>query len=412
MLAPLGAIDTNYSVTPACSVYNFGTQSLLYYTVRMKVGSFYNQAATVNNHSAGTSQYVTFPAFAAWPRGTHVVACTTELPIDLDQSNDCQRGSINVSVHDGGVVGIVRPSGTVPPGVMRPQATLHNYGTLREAVSTTFTIPALSYVNTVTLPGGTPIGADTVVEFGPAGLLVGNYVARCSTWMASDIVSVNDTVSNSFTVAVIDVGVTRILAPRDSVPLDSTRIPQAVVKNFGDVTETFRVFFRIAPSYLESTLVSNLAAGDSAVATFGVWTATQVGWLATRCTTRLAGDQYPSNDWRGDSVKVYVFTGIEEPHSAQLLPRAFLLGPVAPCPFRDRTTVNFALPKTCHVALNIYDASGGLVTSLVSESKPAGYHHAVWNGRNANGRALGPGVYFCRLEAAEYSATRKLILTE
>ena len=40
----------------------------------------------------------------------------------------------------------------------------------------------------------------------------------------------------------------------------------------------------------------------------------------------------------------------------------------------------------------------------------AGAHRAVWDGRDAQGKVVGSGVYYYRLEAGEDSATRKMLL--
>ena len=40
----------------------------------------------------------------------------------------------------------------------------------------------------------------------------------------------------------------------------------------------------------------------------------------------------------------------------------------------------------------------------------SGTHVVRWDGRNDAGRAVASGVYFCRLDAAQRVATRKLLL--
>jgi len=66
ILAPTGGIDSGASVTPACSVYNYGIVNATY-TVRMKIGSTYSDSATVTNHAVGTRVYVTFANWTAIP---------------------------------------------------------------------------------------------------------------------------------------------------------------------------------------------------------------------------------------------------------------------------------------------------------------------------------------------------------
>ena len=59
------------------------------------------------------------------------------------------------------------------------------------------------------------------------------------------------------------------------------------------------------------------------------------------------------------------------------------------------------------VELAIYDVLGQKVRSLVDGEQVAGYHTAVWNGRNVQTAA---GVYFYRLRAGDFVQVHKLLL--
>jgi len=63
------------------------------------------------------------------------------------------------------------------------------------------------------------------------------------------------------------------------------------------------------------------------------------------------------------------------------------------------------------VTLKIYNLLGAEVASLVhDEQKAAGYHAAIWDGRNKNGRVVASGVYVYRLQAGSFVMTKKLAL--
>jgi hypothetical protein len=47
-------------------------------------------------------------------------------------------------------------------------------------------------------------------------------------------------------------------------------------------------------------------------------------------------------------------------------------------------------------------------TLVADHAAAAGRHEAVWNGRDATGRVVAAGIYFCRLDAGVYSETRRL----
>jgi flagellar hook assembly protein FlgD len=50
------------------------------------------------------------------------------------------------------------------------------------------------------------------------------------------------------------------------------------------------------------------------------------------------------------------------------------------------------------------------VRVLVGGEQGAGKHVVEWDGRNDAGEAVGSGVYFYRLEAAQFVDTRKMVL--
>ena len=63
------------------------------------------------------------------------------------------------------------------------------------------------------------------------------------------------------------------------------------------------------------------------------------------------------------------------------------------------------MPKQTRVKLVVYDILGKEVVTLVDEMKQAGRYSLTWN---ANHHAS--GVYIFRLQAGDYSATKKLLL--
>jgi hypothetical protein len=95
IVLPTGTIVYNTTITPECKVYNYGSVNESY-TVRMKIGDFYNRTATVTDHSPLTEITVTFPDWVATQVGTHVVSCSTELGTDLDLTNDKVTGEVTV----------------------------------------------------------------------------------------------------------------------------------------------------------------------------------------------------------------------------------------------------------------------------------------------------------------------------
>jgi hypothetical protein len=94
----------------------------------------------------------------------------------------------------------------------------------------------------------------------------------------------------------------------------------------------------------------------------------------------------------------------------ELAPRDFALARNEPNPFTTRTSIRFTLPRAAHVLLAIHDPAGRTVAVLRDGDLPAGEHTAEWSGCDDAGRRVASGVYFCRLEAGQYRAVRRLVL--
>jgi hypothetical protein len=82
----------------------------------------------------------------------------------------------------------------------------------------------------------------------------------------------------------------------------------------------------------------------------------------------------------------------------------------APNPFHDAARIRFQLPAGGTVTIDIYDAAGRHVVSLMHDAKPAGRHEVVWDGRNAAGVEVPTGVYFCKARLDDETLTEKMIL--
>jgi len=95
-----------------------------------------------------------------------------------------------------------------------------------------------------------------------------------------------------------------------------------------------------------------------------------------------------------------------------ILPTASALDVLSPNPTRAQTAIRFALPNATHVELKVYSGDGRLVRTIVAGQVGAGYHCTEWDGRDAQGRNVEPGVYYVWLVTPEFQATRKLTLIE
>ena len=76
-----------------------------------------------------------------------------------------------------------------------------------------------------------------------------------------------------------------------------------------------------------------------------------------------------------------------------------------PNPFNPATSIHYSIPNSGLVSIEIYDALGRLVSSLMRAKKEAGNYEVQFDGS-----AYKSGVYFCRLVTGKIVLTTKLLL--
>ncbi len=94
----------------------------------------------------------------------------------------------------------------------------------------------------------------------------------------------------------------------------------------------------------------------------------------------------------------------------RLLPESFSLSQNYPNPFNMATTIEFRLPGTSVVRLEVFNILGQTVRLLVSEQLAAGDHLIQWDGLVRGGADAPSGVYFYRLKAGSFTCVRKMVL--
>lgn len=83
----------------------------------------------------------------------------------------------------------------------------------------------------------------------------------------------------------------------------------------------------------------------------------------------------------------------------------FSLSQNYPNPFNPITSIRYEIPERSFVTIIVYDVLGNEITTLVNEEKPEDTYEVEFNAER-----LPSGVYFYRLTAGSYSATKKMIL--
>lgn len=106
---------------------------------------------------------------------------------------------------------------------------------------------------------------------------------------------------------------------------------------------------------------------------------------------------------------VDIVGSIEDPEIG-IQPEDFVLKQNYPNPFNPTTTIEYTLNKTAHALIKIYNIYGQEIITLVDQKKPSGTFSLTWDGKNGNGQQVATGVYYFRLKAADFAATRKMVL--
>jgi hypothetical protein len=120
---------------------------------------------------------------------------------------------------------------------------------------------------------------------------------------------------------------------------------------------------------------------------------------------------YPATQFaiiNGSSISNFNFNLLPivkvEPNNTEV-PEKFSLSQNYPNPFNPQTEIHFALPKESNVKLVIYDIIGREVAVLADGLYKAGIYSVNFEGTN-----IASGIYFYRIEAGDFTESRKMIL--
>ncbi len=120
--------------------------------------------------------------------------------------------------------------------------------------------------------------------------------------------------------------------------------------------------------------------------------------------------RYDYPNFNSYSFQVYstgIATGVNQSPAKNL---NFKLEQNFPNPFNPSTTISYSLNKPGNVSIDVFDASGKLVTRLFSGYQSVGNHRIVWNGRNSFGSKTASGTYFYQINFNGNKLTKKMTL--
>jgi len=92
------------------------------------------------------------------------------------------------------------------------------------------------------------------------------------------------------------------------------------------------------------------------------------------------------------------------------VPYSYELKQNFPNPFNPETRIYFEIPQTHDVKIVIYNVLGQMVRVLTDNRFDAGRHIVNWDGRDDNGQLVSTGVYFYRIKAGEFLASKTMLM--
>ncbi len=105
----------------------------------------------------------------------------------------------------------------------------------------------------------------------------------------------------------------------------------------------------------------------------------------------------------GELSTMSTVTGVNNHTPA--LPGKFSLDQNYPNPFNPSTAIHYTLPMSSQVVLQIYNLVGQKVATLVNGEQKAGDYAVTFNASS-----LASGIYFYRLQAGNFTSSKKMIL--
>ncbi|MBD3224663.1 MAG: T9SS type A sorting domain-containing protein [Caldithrix sp.] len=124
-------------------------------------------------------------------------------------------------------------------------------------------------------------------------------------------------------------------------------------------------------------------------------------------------DQYTESDIPDDNYSIrpryqtdfITVTAIQRMDGQK--PANYNLSQNYPNPFNPATTIHFALPVKKQVSIDLFNALGQKLKQILYKEMPAGSYQLTINANH-----LASGIYYYRMQAGEYQATKKMIVVK
>lgn len=113
-----------------------------------------------------------------------------------------------------------------------------------------------------------------------------------------------------------------------------------------------------------------------------------------------------------DSIFVYYFdspVGLDDEVSVPAVPESFQLMQNFPNPFNTTTTISYYSPHRENVTISVYNILGRKIKTIHDKAASLGLNTIDWDATDSDAQGVSSGIYFYRIEAGDYSQTRKML---
>ncbi len=109
-----------------------------------------------------------------------------------------------------------------------------------------------------------------------------------------------------------------------------------------------------------------------------------------------------------ETVHLPIITDVDDGNTT--LPFKFTLAQNYPNPFNPTTIISYAIPTKAEVTISIYNVLGQEIAVLNQGQQSAGQYSVTWNATNSQGQPTASGMYFYKITAGNFTASRKMVL--
>jgi len=114
---------------------------------------------------------------------------------------------------------------------------------------------------------------------------------------------------------------------------------------------------------------------------------------------------YSRNLGTGNGIELIQIMNYTDVEKESDLPNGYYLSQNYPNPFNPTTKIIYSIPAASRVTIKVYDVTGKEISTIENTERTAGTYVVTFNAKQ-----LASGVYYYKLIANNYTATKKFVL--